>query len=137
MLIAADQVLPSITPHIGVWQDEPDGNPLQLFMNTLDRLAGLPHGLLVLPSHGLPFIGLQARLERLRQHHRRRLDETEEACREWRTAAEVMGVLFRPPRDITDVALAFTETLAHLHYLLGTGRLEVESTATLRRFRAR
>jgi glyoxylase-like metal-dependent hydrolase (beta-lactamase superfamily II) len=136
VLIAADQVLPSITPHIGVWLDEPEGNPLQLFLDTLDRLAALPGNVLVLPSHGAPFIGLHACLDRLRRHHVRRLGQTEAACVEWRTAAEIMGVLFPRARDVQDLALAFTETLAHIHYLAAAGRLETEITASgLRRFR--
>lgn len=66
ILIAGDQVLPTITPHIGVWGDEPEADPLQRFFDTMDRLAVLPADTLVLPSHGLPFRGLHARLRQLR-----------------------------------------------------------------------
>jgi glyoxylase-like metal-dependent hydrolase (beta-lactamase superfamily II) len=56
--------------------------PLQLFLDTLDRLGALPEDVLVLPSHGAPFIGLHACLDRLRRHHARRLRQTVEACAE-------------------------------------------------------
>jgi hypothetical protein len=37
-----------------------------------------------------------------------------------------MSVLFKPPRDIQDLALAFSETVAHLHQLAGAARLIVD-----------
>ena len=47
-----------------------------------------------------------------------------------------MRILFQPARDVQDLALAFTETLAHLHYLAAAGRAKTEIAASgLRRFR--
>ena len=46
---------------------------------------------LVLPSHGLPFRGLHARLGQLRDHHAARLGEALDALREPRSAAPHCG----------------------------------------------
>ena len=49
-----------------------------------------------------------------------------------------MRILFQPARDVQDLALAFTETLTHLHYLAAAGRAKTEIAASgLRRFRWR
>jgi glyoxylase-like metal-dependent hydrolase (beta-lactamase superfamily II) len=136
LLIAGDQILPTITPHIGVWPDEPEGNPLQGFLDTLPKFLELPDDTLVLPSHGLPFRGLHARVHSLMLHHRQRLDQAEAALSEWQTAAELMPALFKPARDTQDLALGLTETLAHLHQLQGDDRVLLECDAAgVRRFR--
>src|SRR5262249_35007672 len=73
------------------------------FLESLDRFAVLPDETLVLPSHGLPFVGIQVRIEQLRAHHAARLAEIEAAAGEPVTAASVVPTLFRrqldpPPR---------------------------------------
>src|SRR5580765_4269249 len=75
VLISGDQVLPKITPNVSVWPDQPRGNPLRLYLDSLARFRPLPEDTLILPSHGLPFRGLHARLEYLRHHHEERLAE--------------------------------------------------------------
>lgn len=130
LLIAADQVLPRISPIIGVWPQLPDADPLGEFMNSLDRYAGLPEDTLVLPSHGLPFRGLRMRLASLRAHHDERLDRTLELCAEPVTAATVMRGLFdRRPLTIQDVGFALAETLAHLNRLVQAGTIVRETGA--------
>ena len=66
VLISGDMLLPRISTNVSVWPVEPDGDPLGRFLASLDRLAELPSGTLVLPSHGLPFVGIAARVEQLR-----------------------------------------------------------------------
>ena len=83
----------------------------------------MPDETLVLPAHGLPFHGLQARLGRLRHHHDERLARTLEAVAEPHTGAEVLPVLFTRDLDVHQFGFAFGETLAHLHYLEWTGKV--------------
>ncbi|MFK7893418.1 MAG: MBL fold metallo-hydrolase, partial [Granulosicoccus sp.] len=77
VLIAADQVLPGITPNVSVMLHSRryDLNPLQSFMECLTQLRKLPEDTLVLPSHGLPFRGLRARIDVLLEHHEVRLNQ--------------------------------------------------------------
>jgi glyoxylase-like metal-dependent hydrolase (beta-lactamase superfamily II) len=122
VLISGDQVLPKITTNVSVWPDQPRGNPLRLYLDSLSRFRPLPEETLVLPSHGLPFVGLHRRLDHLRHHHEERLGETLDALVEPRTASDLVPVLFRRKLDTHQLGFAIGETLAHLHYLEAEGQ---------------
>jgi glyoxylase-like metal-dependent hydrolase (beta-lactamase superfamily II) len=123
LLIAGDQVLPKITPNIAVQHPEPMANPLALFLRGLERLRYLPDATLVLPSHGMPFRGLNARLDQMTGHHDARLADVLEACANPRSTLDIVGVLFRPDLDIHQIGFAMGEALAHLRLLEADGRL--------------
>jgi glyoxylase-like metal-dependent hydrolase (beta-lactamase superfamily II) len=123
VLIAGDQVLPKITPNVAVQHPEPMANPLKLFLQTLERLRNMPDDTLVLPSHGMPFRGLKARLDAMTAHHDERLAEVLAACAAPRTTVDIVGVLFRPDLDIHQLGFALGEALAHLRLLEADGRL--------------
>ena len=123
LLIAADQILPKISPVVGVWPAEPEANPLADFLASLERFRELPDDCLVLPSHGLPFRGLRIRIDQLIRHHEERLEATLAACAEPATVVEVMPRLFNRPLDTHQLQFALGESLAHLNYLLAEGRL--------------
>jgi glyoxylase-like metal-dependent hydrolase (beta-lactamase superfamily II) len=123
VLIAADQILPRISPNVGVWPAEPEANPLGDFLGSLERFRALPDDCLVLPSHGRPFRGLHARIEQLAAHHEERLEATLAACTRPATAVEIMPRLFDRELDIHQLAFALGETIAHLNHLLADGRL--------------
>ena len=124
ILIAADQVLPRITPYVGLHAGEPMGDPLGAFLATLRRFHALPEKTLVLPSHGDPFSGLHARLTAIMDHHDERLAALEEACREPQTAHALLPALFRRPLDDRSLGFGLGETLAHLRRLEEHGRIE-------------
>ena len=123
VLISGDMVLPKITTNVSVWGVEPEGNPLKLFLDSLDRYAALPAGTLVLPSHGLPFVGLHERIAQLFEHHRLRLGELLEVCGKPRTAAQAIPTLFRRKLDLHGMFFAMGEVMAHMHLLYGDHRL--------------
>jgi len=129
ILIAADHILPRISPIIGVWPMSPDADPLGDFYRSLEPFRALPEESLVLPSHDRPFEGLHARIDDLVAHHERRLEETIEACRTPATAAEVMPQLFPRRLDAHQLGFALAETLAHINRLLVRGALEYEDGA--------
>ena len=129
ILISGDMVLPGISTNISVYDVEPEADPLARYLDSIDRLTALPADTLVLPSHGLPFVGLHARVRQLHAHHRVRLNSTLEACEQPRTAEQMLPVLFRRPLDRHQVAFAFGETLAHLHHLWYRGQLRRERGA--------
>jgi glyoxylase-like metal-dependent hydrolase (beta-lactamase superfamily II) len=115
LLIAGDQILPKITPNIGVWATEPEADPLADYLDSLGRFRGLAPETLVLPSHGFPFTGLHTRLDQLAEHHEERLATLAGALgREGRTAVELLPVLFRQDLDSFQIGFAIGETVAHL-----------------------
>lgn len=127
VLISGDMVLPRISTNVSVWPLEPLGNPLRLFLESILRYAQLPARTLVLPSHGLPFRGLRERVAQLHEHHSLRLEELAEACATPRSAAEVIGTLFRRELDVHQLYFAMGEAMAHLHYLHELGQLSRET----------
>lgn len=123
VLISGDMLLPRISTNVSVWPIEPEGDPLRLFLRSIDRFSTLPAGVLVLPSHGLPFRGAHSRVAALHRHHEERLREVLDACHSPKSAAELMPVLFRRPLDNHQLFFAMGESLAHLHHLWHQGRL--------------
>jgi glyoxylase-like metal-dependent hydrolase (beta-lactamase superfamily II) len=126
VLVSADQILPRISPYIGLHPGEPEADPLGDFLSSNGRFRALPEDVLVLPSHGEPFRGLHRRLDALAAHHAERLDVLADACREPRTAFEAAGVLFpRATQEMAQMGFTVGETLAHLRRLERQGRLAV------------
>jgi glyoxylase-like metal-dependent hydrolase (beta-lactamase superfamily II) len=137
VLIAGDQILPRITPNIGVWATEPSADPLADYLSSLERFRPLPEDTLVLPSHGYPFTGLHLRLDQLQGHHEERLDTLAAALSaQGKTTVELLPVLFRPDLDNFQIGFALGETLAHLACLEGRGRAVREERGGIVRFRA-
>ena len=124
LLLAADQVLPRISPVIGVWAAEPQADPLGDFLRTLRQYRELPGDCQVMPAHGLPFLGLHRRLDELVAHHEQRLEQTLAACAVPASAAAVLRALFPRPLDAYQTGFALAETLAHVNRLLREGLLE-------------
>ena len=124
VLIAGDQVLPTISPNVSVLPSRPEANPLRDFLDSLARLEACAPNTLVLPSHGRPFRGLHRRIEVLRSHHLEQLRNLREACREPRAAYDLLPVMYGRPLRGYHRFLALGETVAHLHYLWHDGQLE-------------
>ena len=127
LLIAGDMVLPRISTNVSVFAIEPEGNPLQLYLDSLARYEALPADTLVLPSHGKPFRGLHARVAQLRAHHAERLAEVLAACVQPQSAMDIVPLMFRRPLDAHQLTFALGEALAHLHLLWQNGQLRRRS----------
>jgi len=123
LLIAADQILPNISPNVSVHRLRPDGDPLADFLDSLKALHHLPESTFVLPSHGLPFKGLHQRIEQLQSHHDERLSKVLDACKTPQTAASLFSVLYRRELDAQQMSFALGESLAHVRYLENRGEL--------------
>jgi glyoxylase-like metal-dependent hydrolase (beta-lactamase superfamily II) len=124
VLVSGDMVLPRISTNVSVFAVEPDGNPLALYLDSLDKFAGLPDDVLVLPSHGKPFRGLHTRIGQLRAHHAARLDEVRLVCDTPKSAVDIVPVMFKRRLDAHQLSFAVGEALAHLHYLWYAGNMQ-------------
>jgi glyoxylase-like metal-dependent hydrolase (beta-lactamase superfamily II) len=120
VLIAGDQILPRISPIVGVWPQQPDDDPLGAFLDSLRMLKTLPADTLVLPSHGLPFRGLHERADELLRHHAQRLDHLRAAPTP-ATVLELSRALFRRELDPQQMGFAVGETLSHANHLVANG----------------
>ena len=137
VLISGDQVLPRITTNVGVWGNQPESNPLRLFLESLGKFSHLPGDALVLPSHDRVFTGLHARIAQLHHHHDERLARLLEGCKGI-TAFEAIPLLFKRKLDDHQLMFAMGEAIAHLHYLEQAGKVARHADAKgVRRFERR
>jgi glyoxylase-like metal-dependent hydrolase (beta-lactamase superfamily II) len=125
VLISGDMLLPRISTNISVFAATPEADALRWYLDSLDAMAkALPASSLVLPSHGLPFVGVQARVAALHAHHQERLLALEENCMDApQSAAGLLDVLFGRVLDTHQTMFAMGEAIAHLNYLEQAGRL--------------
>lgn len=123
IVLGGDQILPKISSNVSVWPTEPDADPLGDWLESLERMKTVfPDDVLILPSHGEPFRGVQARLDALIRGHRTALKRLERALRKPCRAIDVFPALFARPVDDGVRGMATGESLAHLNYLLHRGR---------------
>ena len=126
VLISGDMLLPKISTNVSVWASDPLGDPVRLFLESIERYKSLPDETLVLPSHGLPFIGIRTRVKALADHHRDRLGELERAANGGVSAYDMLPVLFRRKLDLQQQFFAMGEAIAHLNNSWHRGRLRRE-----------
>ncbi|HMO44674.1 MAG TPA: MBL fold metallo-hydrolase [Rubrivivax sp.] len=123
-LVSGDMVLPRISTNVSVMEFEPEANPLPLYLDSIAALRSLPAGTLVLPSHGKPFTGLHQRIAQLTRHHDERFADVLQACAgQARSAADLLGVLFKRNLDLHQTTFAMGESVAHVHALVAAGKL--------------
>ena len=124
LVIAGDQILPGISPNIGVYPTEPEADPLSDWLAACARLsAHAREDHLVLPGHKLPFTGLPARMRHLAENHHAALDRLRDFLTEPHTAADCFPQLFRRKVDAGTYGLALVEAVAHLNHLHHRGEV--------------
>jgi glyoxylase-like metal-dependent hydrolase (beta-lactamase superfamily II) len=131
LLLCGDQVLAKISPNVSVEAMDPDGDPLGLYLRSLEKLKRtLPEDVLVLPGHNLPFVGLGVRADELAAHHEARCMAIVEACRvQPQTVADLVPVIFgRRIDDPHQLVFAFGEALAHVNLMIRAGAVRVVKT---------
>lgn len=130
VLLSGDQVLPQISSNVSITSTEPEANPLQEWLHSLQRLMALPEDVLVCPAHNAPFTGLHVRLRELLAHHEQQLAAVEVALAEPQTAYALLPVLFSKPLHNEQLMMAMGECLAHLQLLLARGAIACERDAS-------
>ncbi|MEO1294063.1 MAG: MBL fold metallo-hydrolase, partial [Pseudomonadota bacterium] len=123
LVIAGDQILPTITPNLGVYPTEPEADPIGEWLESCARLADeIDDHTLVIPGHGQPFRRARTRLKTVIGKHERALDRLAEYIAEPRKVVDCFSALYR--REITAglEGLATVESLAHLNHLWHHGR---------------
>jgi glyoxylase-like metal-dependent hydrolase (beta-lactamase superfamily II) len=136
LLISGDQILPTITSNISLFEDDPDLNPLQEYLDSLAVYRQLPESTLVLPSHGKIFRGLHARADAIRDAHLERSAQVHAICKEPCSVSGVAARLFPQRLDDINTCLAFGESFSHIRYLEKQQRLNQYSENGIILFRA-
>tara|TARA_R110002110_G_scaffold117021_13_gene289205 strand:- start:2976 stop:4028 length:1053 start_codon:yes stop_codon:yes gene_type:complete len=129
LVIAGDQILPSISPNVGVYATEPMADPIGEWLEACERLAPLARAdHLVLGGHKLPFTGLPKRMEQLIDNHHGALRRLSAYIETPKAASECFASLFKRRIGEAEYGLALVEAVAHLSHLYQTGH----ATRTLR-----
>ncbi|MAX74452.1 MAG: MBL fold hydrolase [Nioella sp.] len=127
LVLGGDQLLPSISPNLGVYATEPAADPVTEWIESCTHLAHYAKAdHLVLPGHKLPFTGLPDRLRQLIENHHGALSRLREHLDRPRTAAECFAPLFKRRIDAGTYGLALVESVAHLNHLLALGEVTRE-----------
>ena len=130
VVLGGDQILPRISSNVSVWPTEPDADPLGDWLASLERMKTVfPEDVLVLPSHGEPFHGVQARLEALIRGHQVSLKRLEKSLQTPKRAVDVFGALFARAVGDGVRGMATGEAIAHLNYLLHRGEVNRQRDA--------
>ncbi len=122
LVIGGDQLLPGISPNLGVYATEPGADPVGEWIASCTRLAvHAEDDQLVLPGHKLPFRGLPFRLRQMEENHHAALARLAAHLAASATAAECFGALYGREIGEGEYGLALVEAMAHLNHLLQAG----------------
>ena len=129
VFLAADHVLPRITPNIGLYSEHGRPNPLADYKDSLRKVSTVPASI-VLPGHGEPFIDLTGRTKEILEHHTQRemqiLTLLEgQPQHGYQVAQQLFG---RRMQSQEARRMAMAETLSHLEYLRIAGQVEQHHT---------
>lgn len=130
VFVAADHVLPRITPNVGLYSMNDRLNPLGDYLDSLRKVEHLPASI-VLPGHGEPFEDLGERVREIIHHHDERLARLLALLKERpQHGADLTRQMF-PNRRLDNhevLRMAMAEILAHLEYLRYTGEVQQQHT---------
>jgi len=132
IFVAGDHLLSDITPNIQLWSDE--RNPLEEYFESLDKVYKLDIEL-VLPGHRSIFRNYRERIQELKQHHQKRLDEIISILEKgdkhaFQVASEMSWDIVCDSWDLFPVSqkwFATGEAIAHLKYLKEKGVIRGET----------
>ncbi|MGJ8584224.1 MAG: MBL fold metallo-hydrolase [Marinosulfonomonas sp.] len=118
LVLGGDQLLPSISPNLGVYATEPNANPVADWLEACTRLmAHAKADQLVLPGHKLPFTGLPVRIRQLIENHHGALARVMDHLDSPKTAVDCFPVLFKREIGPAEYGFALVEAVAHMNFL--------------------
>lgn len=124
LLIVGDMVLPDTVTFVGVESSEGlESNPIAAYLQSLERLKSVPEDVLVLPSHGEPFVGLHARIAELEARNHDRLARVLEALEGTMSPAEMVSALSSRQPSASRLYLGLRAALAGLNYHTASGSM--------------
>ncbi|WP_342078022.1 MBL fold metallo-hydrolase [Yoonia sp. SS1-5] len=124
LVIGGDQLLPSISPNLGVYPTEPEADPVADWLEACERLRPFAHAdQLVLGGHKLPFTGLPLRLQQMTDNHHGALARLMDHLAVPHSAGECFAPLFKRKIGAGEYGLALVEAVAHVNHLYHAGQV--------------
>ena len=124
IVLGGDQLLPTISPNLGLYPTEPEADPVSDWLEACERMSAFAtDDQLVLPGHKLPFTGLPTRLRQLIDNHHSALDRLAGFLKEPHTAHDCFETLFRRKIWGGEYGLALVESMAHCQHLYLRGQV--------------
>jgi glyoxylase-like metal-dependent hydrolase (beta-lactamase superfamily II) len=131
LFVAGDHILSDITPNILLMSDE--WNPLKAYLESLDKVSKLDIEL-VLPGHRSIIKNCKERIQELKHHHQKRLEEILSILEKgsqnaFQVASQMSWDIVYDSWDLFPVPqkwFATGEAISHLKYLEGKGVLRKE-----------
>lgn len=125
LVLAGDQLLPTITPNIAVYSTEPEANPLEEWLASCKRFSVIAKDdNFVLPGHKLPFTGLPTRIDQLIENHHCALERLLDFLSEPAVIADCFQPVFGHAISDNVYGMALDEAIAHMNYLRSKGQVE-------------
>ncbi|TCZ73185.1 MBL fold metallo-hydrolase [Paenibacillus albiflavus] len=121
-ILCGDHVLPQISPNVSYMPDV-DEDPLRAYLSSLAAVQQLSVDA-AYPGHREPFAKFGERAAELIVHHHERLSVMVEHLRHPMTAYELCRTVFGFRLTTHQLRFALAETIAHLVYLEGEGRIK-------------
>jgi glyoxylase-like metal-dependent hydrolase (beta-lactamase superfamily II) len=122
VLLAGDNILERISPNIGLWAYS-FSNPLQHYFESLKKTATLG-ATVALPGHYRPIKDIAGRVAELEAHHLERLEYLLRLLNHQpQTCWQLSLGLFPGNLNLAQRRFAWSETLAHLEYLVAQGKI--------------
>ena len=124
LVLGGDQLLPSISPNLGVYPTEPMADPVAEWLDACHKFQAFADAeQLILPGHKLPFFGLPSRLDQLIENHVSALERLEAHLTQTPSVAvECFVPLFKREIGEAEYGLAMAEAIAHCQHLWLAGR---------------
>ncbi len=125
IVIAGDQILPRISPNLGVYVTEPEADPVGEWLASCKKFqpfAREDH--LILPGHNRPFTGLPKRLDQLIENHHGAVKRLAKFLTEPRSAVDCFDTIYKRRIGQGEFGLAMVEAIAHLNHMHATGEAE-------------
>ncbi|PUB15493.1 MBL fold metallo-hydrolase [Yoonia sediminilitoris] len=124
LVIGGDQLLPSISPNLGVYPTEPEADPVTGWIEACERFQPFAdENQLVLGGHKLPFTGLPDRLRQMIENHHSALDRLLVFLSKPKTAGDCFPALFKRQIGEGEYGLALVESVAHVNHLHQAGKV--------------
>lgn len=123
VLLSGDNILPEISPNIGLWPWT-GSNPLKEYLESLELCLELDCKLF-LPAHGEPFSNLAERIPALKEIHKEKLDLIKSLAAKETTVYKVVLQIYGKTLNTINLGLAMGEVYAHLMFLYYKGELQL------------